>query len=378
MKKICFVTTIPSTLRTFVLDTAIYLHENGLYDITFISNYDEDFKNKLPSYIKYIPIKMKRGISFDGLRVIKDMFKIFKKEKFDLIQYSTPNASLYASIASRISKVKVRLYCQWGIRYVGFTGIRRKIFKLIEKIICNNSTYIEPDSFGNLSFSFQEKLYNQNKSTVIWNGSANGVDLQKFDISKKEHWRDEIRKKYNLNDDIVIGFIGRLDKDKGINELLRAFKNIEKEDIKLMIVGPEDKISGLDSELYEWARNCKNIVFTGRVNDAERYYSTMDIFVLPSYREGFGSVVVEAEAMGVPVIVTNIPGPTDAMIKDKTGFIVEKANIESLQSALQKMIENSEMREKMSSEAIKFATEKFDSQELHKQILIDRKKLLEM
>ena len=378
MKKICFITTISTTLKTFVQETAEYLHKEGGYDITFICNQDEKFKEQLPSYIHYIPVKMKRGIGIDGLKATYELYKIFKKEKFDLVQYSTPNASLYASIAGRLANIKVRLYCQWGIRYVGFSGIKRKIFKVIEKIICNNSTWIEPDSFGNLKFSHEEKLYSKQKSSVIWNGSASGVDLNRFDITKKEIWKETIRKKYNLEKDIVIGFIGRLEKDKGINELFEAFRNLDYQNIKLVIVGPKDKPDTINVELYEWAKNSENVIFTGRVEDVEKYYAAMDIFILPSYREGFGSVVVEAETMGVPVIVTRIPGPTDAMIENETGLVVEKADVKSLQIAIEKMIDDMKMRKNMSERAKEFATENFNSNELHKYILADRERLLNL
>ena len=195
MKKICYITTVSTTIKSFIIDSAKYMHKKGKYDITFMCNPDDKFEVELPEYIHFIPVKMKRGIGFDGLNVIMQLYKIFKKEKFDLIQYSTPNASLYSSIAGKLAKIKVRLYCQWGIRYVGFTGVKREIFKILEKITCKNSTWIEPDSFGNLKFSYKEKLYTDKKSSVIWNGSAGGVNLEKFDITKKEIWRKEIQYK---------------------------------------------------------------------------------------------------------------------------------------------------------------------------------------
>ena len=378
MKKICFITTVSSTIKSFILNTAEYLYENGQYDITFICNYDEELIKCIPSYIHYMPIKMKRGVSLDGIKAIIKFYKIFKKEKFDLIQYSTPNAALYASIAGRLAKVKVRLYCQWGIRYVGFKGIKRQLFKVLEKKVCNNSTWIEPDSFGNLKFSHDENLYTDSNSSVIWNGSANGIDLKRFDINKKQIWNNEIRKKYNLNNNIIIGFIGRLEKDKGINELFEAFRNLNYNNVKLMIVGAEDKRETINGQLYKWAKSCKNIIFTGKVSDVEKYYSTFDIFVLPSYREGFGTVVIEAEAMGVPVIVTNIPGSTDAMIKNETGLIVNKGDSISLQLAIEKLIKNQEMRDEMSENAVKFAREKFENKKLFEFIFKDRERLLKL
>lgn len=376
MKKICFITTISVTLKTFILKTAEYLHKNENYDITFICNPDSEFKEQLPDYIHFIPVEMNRGISTDGIKVIYKLYQIFKKEKFDLIQYSTPNAALYASVAGKLAGIKVRLYCQWGIRYVGFSGLKRKIFKLIEKITCKDSTWIEPDSFGNLKFSHKEKLYSSLKSSVIWNGSANGVDLEKFNIEKKDEWRVEVRKRHNLDEEIVVGFIGRLEKDKGINELLEAYKNIKIPNLELLVVGPEDKTETINKELYEWAKGNENIIFTGKVKDVEKYYSAMDIFVLPSYREGFGSVVVEAEAMGVPVIVTNIPGPLDAMIENKTGLVVEKGNAEDLKDALEKLIKDKITREKFGEEAKLFAKKNFDAKKIYEYILEDRRRLL--
>ena len=126
MKKVCFITTISATLNSFVLDTAQYLHKNGEYDITFICNYDKNFAETLPEYIHFIPISMQRGVNFKGFASIKKFIKIFKENQFDYIQYSTPNASLYASIAAKLAKMPVRLYAQWGIRYVGASGMSRR------------------------------------------------------------------------------------------------------------------------------------------------------------------------------------------------------------------------------------------------------------
>ena len=159
VKKICFITTISGTLRSFVVSTAEYLHQEAGYDITFICDNDETFAASLPSYAHYVPISMKRGISFGGIGAMLKMAKVFRREKFDMVQYSTPNASLYAALASKLAGVPVRLYCQWGMAYVGFHGIKRAVFKSIEKLVCRLSTWIEPDSFGNLKFSHSEGLY---------------------------------------------------------------------------------------------------------------------------------------------------------------------------------------------------------------------------
>lgn len=379
MKKICFITTISATLEAFVVDTAKYLYENGGYDITFICDTDTKFAEGLPDYLNYIPVTMKRGISLSGIGAVFKLLFIFRNEKFDMVQYSTPNASFYASIAAKLAGVPVRLYCQWGIVYVGFTGLKRRIFKAIEKSVCNLSTWIEPDSYGNLNFSWSEGLYNDKKSSVVWNGSASGVNLNKFNIAYKEEWRKEIRSKYAITEDtFVLGFVGRITRDKGVNELYSACRKLFEEQPKsvLILIGDKEMAETINSELYGWSIGENRIIYCGRTNEVEKFFSAMDVFVLPSYREGFGTVVIEAEAMGVPVIVTNIPGPTEAMIPDYTGLVVNKGDDKSLIAAINKTRFDRETLSTMSKNAVTFVKGRFDRDILFEKILQDRKQLL--
>lgn len=377
MKKICFITTIPLTLKTFVLNTAKYLHENTDWDISFICSDENDFGSSLPKYIHYFPIKMERGISIAGVKAMLEMKRIFKREKFDLIQYSTPNASLYASMAGKLAHVPVRLYCQWGLVFVGFQGLKRKIFQMEEKYVCHLSTHIEPDSNSNLNFAHEIGLYSESKGSVIWNGSACGVNLIKFDISKKAEFREKVKNVYNIPDDsFVYGFVGRITRDKGINELLSVYKQIEDENSYLMLVGNEEIYDNMDMELYNWSKNNSHIIYTGETTVVEQYLSAMDCYILPSYREGFGMGVVEAEAMGVPVIVTDIPGPIDAMIDNETGIVVQKADVESLYNAMISIREDKVRYFAMAEKAHDFAVNNFEQKQLFSYILEDRKKLL--
>ncbi len=379
MKKICFITTIPLTLKAFVIKTAEYIHQNTDWDISFICTYEEEFAKSLPEYIHYFPVAMERGISLSGIKAMFEMRKIFRREKFDLIQYSTPNASLYAALAGVLAKVPIRLYCQWGMAYVGFEGLKRKIFKIEEKFVCMMSTWIEPDSNSNLKFAHSEKLYSSRKSSVIGNGSACGVDVNKFDVTMREAYRNEIRKKYGLSEqDFVFGFVGRITRDKGVNELLKAFQRLLDNDsrVYIMMIGNDETDATVDSRLYKWSKNSDRVIYTGFTNVVEQYLAAMDVYVLPSYREGFGMGVVEAEAMGVPVIVTNIPGPTDAMQDGTTGLVVEKKDIAALYEAMKRMTEDDSFRNTCGENAVEFAIHKFEQQQLFEEILKDRKRLL--
>ena len=338
-RKICFVTTISLTMKTFVVETAKYLHEQLGWDITLICSPDDAFAQSLPEYIHYIPVQMNRGMDLSALKSIRQFIKIFKQEKFDLVQYSTPNAACYASIAAKIAKVPVRLYAQWGIRYVGMSGMARKIFRAIEKMVCRNSTVIRAQSPGNMEFAISEGLYKQDKAGVVGYGGTIGVDMEKYDIRQKPAWRDEIRKKYGLTkDDFVFGFSGRVTIDKGCKELLSAFKLLTEQgtNTKLMIVGPVDDNCGIGQDLIDWARNAENVLLTGMVDGRQmcKYYAAMDVLVHPTYREGFGMVLQEAGSLGVPVITTKIPGASEVFEDGVSAMLVNAKDSMALKNGM--------------------------------------------
>ena len=380
MKKICYCTTIPLTINAFILKSAEYIHAHTDWDISMICANDEEFAASLPEYIHYYPIDMKRGVSFDGLRAIREMKKIFKRERFDLVQFSTPNASLYASIAAKSARIPVRLYCQWGMAFAGFTGLKHKLFKSIEKLVCKNATWIEPDSQSNREFAISQGLYTAEKSSVIWNGSACGINLDKFDITHKDEYRKTIRSRYHIPDDaFVYIFVGRVNRDKGINELLEAFRHISaKAPSYLFILGWNEADSTVNAELYQWSLAHERVIYTGETPVVEQFLAASDCYVLPSYREGFGMSVVEAQAMGVPVIVTDIPGPINGMKDGETGIIFKKQDVRALEDAMLLLYRDSDLRERFGSAGYRFVTESFEQERFFGYLLEDRKKLLKL
>ena len=378
MKKICFVTTVYMTYKCFLKQLSQYLYETGEYDISLICNNEEVLKD-VPAFVHYYPVDMKRGVSLSAFSAIKKIERILEKGRFDIVQYSTPNAAFYTSIAAKKKKVPVRLYCQWGIRYMGFEGWKRTIFKYLEKKTCDNSTFIEVESHNIRNFSLEEKLYTNERSCVIWNGSASGVDLKKFDISQKAHWKKKIRTEFKLDDeDVIFAFAGRLTADKGVNELLEAFLNIEKkyQHTKLLMMGGMDNHESLRQELLKKAKKSTNVIFTGNVSNVETYYAASDVFVAPSYREGFGLVVVEAEAMGLPAIVSNVPGQVDAIKENETGLICEVKDSKSLENAMSKLIEDVELRIDLGNKASKYVEENYEQKKLFEYLKMHRDTLI--
>lgn len=365
MKKICFITTVSLTMKAFVLETAKYLHEKGGYDITLICNNDEEFAKNLPEYIKFIPVSMARGIDISVFSSILEFIKIFKREKFDLVQFATPNASLAASIAARICRIPTRLYCQWGIRYVGFNGAPRKIFKLIEKFVCSNATDINAVSPLNKDFAVSEGLYKESKAVVVGRGGTIGVDLANYDITQKSELRNDIRNTYHIpEDDFVFGFAGRVSTDKGCNELFEAFKKLtEKEDtVSLLIAGPIEENCGIDSATLEWVKSSPKVVLTGQIENALmcNYYSAMDVLVHPTYREGFGMVIQEAGAMGCPVITTEIPGASEVLENGKSCLLVKPKDTNSLYEKMLQMCTNPKETQKMGQNAREFVEKYYE------------------
>lgn len=376
MKKICYVVTIPLTIRSFFIPQLKYLAEHG-FDVSVICSDDGKIKEELGDTITYIPVEIPRGISVNGsLKAINELKSVFSREKFDLIQYSTPNASLYASIAAKSVGCKVRNYHLMGFRYLGASGFGRVVLKTIEKISCNNSTHIECVSKSNLEMGIAEGLFDKQKATVVWNGSSGGVDCKRFNYQKREQWRKEIREELGYSeDDFVYGFVGRVTKDKGINELLEAFLNL-KNNTNMLLIGPMEGLDTLEPQLLSSAQESTSVKFHDLVNDVEKYYAAIDVLVLPSYREGFGNVVIEAAAVGTPAIVSNIPGPIDTIDEGKTALTFTVKNVADLSEKM-KTICGMDYRA-MGQNAAAFARNRFDSYVLCEMILKRKTYLLEI
>lgn len=377
MKKICYVTTVPSTLESFVVPVVSQMQTKVDWEFTMISNVDPEFEKLLPDGVRYIPIPMQRGVSLGGIKAMLRMVKVFRKEQFDLVQYSTPNAGLYAAIATWISGVEHRKYHLMGFRFLGFSGLKRHVFMWIEKLACYLSTDIECVSKSNLKLGIELGIFPKEKATVLHYGSSAGVDLTRFDIQRKGAWRRKLRTQFGYNDnDCVFGYVGRITRDKGINEMLAAFDGVKCESKKLFIVGRMEDESSLDAGLMQNARENPDIQFHDEVQEIEKYYAMMDVLLLPSYREGFGNIVIEAQALGVPVIVTDIPGPVDAMERDQTGIVVPVKDVGALCNAMTCLATDKDFREQLGRSGRRLVEERFDQHTLCDIILKDRENLL--
>ena len=360
-------------MEAFVKDLVIYLYEKGDFDITLICSPDKQFSKALPDYLHFVPIEMNRGFDLKAVISIFTITRFLKRNGIDYIQYSTPNAALYASIAATIAKIPVRNYHLMGFRYLGASGLMRVVLKKLEQLTCKLSTQIECVSRSNLELGIAEGIFDRNKVDVIWNGSSAGIDCSKFNLTRRTQLREKTRKElgYDTNN-IVFCFAGRITHDKGINELFEAFTETKNSAYRLLMLGSEEGIETLDQDLLTKARNDNRIVFHPFVSDIVPFYAAIDVLVLPSYREGFGNIIIEAEAMGVPVIVTNIPGPIDAMIPNVTGLTVRKKDSKELLFAMEKLGIDRELRTKMGAAGADFVQKSFDQKKLFEKVLQKR------
>ena len=370
--KVCAITTIHNTMDWFVTEAMRHLQANG-FEVSLMCDMPDDFIRRNSDYARCLPLKMERGIDPIGaIKSIYTMYRIFRREKFDIIQYSTPNAALYASVAGTLAGVKVRIYDQCGIRYVSFSGWRRRLFRFLERFTCSMSTLVRGQSPKNRQFAIDEKLCPEEKIIVLGIGGTIGVDLNEFDLSKKAQWRAEIRSKWNIPvESFVFGYVGRLNVDKGINELVDAFRMLSGGDqqVRLLLVGMDD--DGLTPELKEWAEKSPQVIMTGNVPSSEvcSYMSALDMLVHPTYREGFGKVLQEAMALGIPIITTDVPGPSEVIQAGISGVLVSLRDPERLTLAMTELMRSPEKRKAFGEAGLERARRYFARPVMLKNIL---------
>lgn len=376
--KLCALTTRSMTMRSFWYDTLVFFSQNNI-DVTIICEPDDFYNNLNNTNIHYIPIKIKSGLDspLNIIKKINKLKKIFKKNKFDIVQYASTNMGFYSSIAAKKVNIPVRIFGQWGLRYTGSRGIGRIIYKNIEKIICSNSTHVQGDSPSIENFAICDGVLKKEKCDIIWNGSSTGVDLAKFSPQYCVVNNNIFRKELNINSNcIVFGFIGRINRDKGIIELLKAFDRLNsktQKDIKLIIVGPMEDDSYIKNQMKDFLTKNKNIIAVGMQYNVLKYYSMFDFLVLPSYREGIATVLLEGCSCGLPIISTNILGSTDVVIENFNGFLCSPGLVDSLFETMFRALNISEGDyNRLSKNSRQLMEEKFDHEKLAKKLLDDR------
>lgn len=311
--------------------------------------------------VRCVAVPMQRHIApLQDLKSLWGLIKVFRREKPDMVHSITPKAGLLSMMAAWICQVPVRLHTFTGLVFPTAKGIKRKILMFTDRLTCFCATHIVPEGEGVRSDLIKNKI-TRKPIRVLGHGNVRGIDLRHYDPRLPEVKAEaaKIRKEGIF----TFVFVGRIVGDKGINELVDAFERLRKEipSVRLLLVGKYeadlDPISPAASRIID---TDSNIEAVGQQNDVRPWMAAADALVFPSYREGFPNVVIEAGAMGLPAIVTDINGSREIIIEGENGLIIPPRNADALYAAMKEMVINSALRESMASKARKLVADRYE------------------
>lgn len=343
--KIIRITTVPISLGGLLKGQLKYM--TTYFEVIGIASSDNNLIDKIAQQeeIEVIPVEMTRKITpIQDLIAVWRLYKIFKQQKPEIVHTHTPKAGTLGMIAAFLAGVPIRLHTIAGLPLLETKGNKRKLLNLVEKFTYKFATKIYPNSFGLKEIILKYKFTPASKLKVLGNGSSNGINTKIFNndmFSKQE--KENLKQELGiLESDYVFIFVGRLVKDKGINELVNAFDklNITNKNIKLLLVGTyENDLDPLEETTQKIIENNKAIIVTGWQSDVRPYLCIANVLTFPSYREGFPNVVMQAGAMGLPSIVTNINGCNEIIIDKLNGVIIPVKNETALLKEMRLFLE---------------------------------------
>ena len=376
-KKICFIVSSPLTAKTFLCNHIEALsHYYEVYLVANVTKENNILFNLPLTEIKNIPIQRKISVIQD----IKALFllkKYFKKNKFDAIHSVTPKAGLISMLAGRFGRIKIRIHIFTGQVWHTKTGIMKKILKLMDKCIVWNSTNILVDGYSQREYLIKNNIVKETNSKVLGRGSISGVDTDKF-IPNAQISKD-IREELKISPStIVFMFLGRLNKDKGIFDLVEAFIHLKQqyEDICLLLVGYDEEDVEKKVKI-KYNNQADSIVFYGLTKSPEKMLQVCDVFCLPSYREGFGTSVIEASLLEKAIICSDTYGLRETIIENETGLRHKVTDVESLIFQMKKLIDNEELRCFLGKKGRQYVLNNFSAQIITNEWIMFYKKLFE-
>ncbi|TWO33977.1 glycosyltransferase family 4 protein [Seonamhaeicola sediminis] len=334
-RKLVRITTVPLSLDKLLEDQLRFM--NNHYEVTAISS-DIDYLKKVGEKegVNVFNVELTRKITpIKDLRALFKLIRYLIKTKPFIVHTHTPKAGLIGMLAARIANVPIRLHTVAGLPLLETMGFKRRLLVYIEKLTYSCAKRVYPNSFGLKKIIEDQILSSGLKLKVIGNGSSNGINTDYFNIdSIQNRVLDDLRKRLNITPkDFVYIFVGRIVRDKGINEILESFKVLYEKysNIKLLLVGPfEDELDPIEIESRQIIKDNKNIITTGYKRDVRPYFAISNVLVFPSYREGFPNVVMQAGAMSLPSIVSDINGCNEIITHNVNGSVVKVKNIEEL------------------------------------------------
>ena len=342
--KIIRTSTIPLSLNILLKGQLKFLSD--YFEVIGISSNGEELKEvNIREGVKVEAIEMERGISplKDFVSLIK-MYQQFKREKPTIVHSITPKAGLLTMLAGKFAGVPIRMHTFTGLIFPTRIGMMQKLLIKMDQLLCWAATNIYPEGNGVKSDLINFNITNK-PLKILANGNVNGIDTTFFSRQQiDDHKQEKLKKELNIQpNDFVFIFVGRLVGDKGINELIEAFSKLKTQNSKLLLVGPlESDLDPLQIFTLKEIENNPNIISVGFQKDVRSYFAISDVLTFPSYREGFPNVVLQAGAMEIPSIVSNINGCNEIIIEGKNGAIISVKNVEEILNAMSRISSDKE------------------------------------
>lgn len=379
--RICRVVTVPLTFATLLRDQIRRVVDAG-FELTLVSSPGAQLaevarETAAGSY----GLPMAREASpFADLTALRKLARYLRQERFDLVHSSTPKAGLLVALAGLQARIPIRLHTFTGQPWVELQGPMRWAAMTADRTVGRLDTHLYADSESQRRFLVAQGIVPESRIRVLGDGSIGGVDLRRFN-------RDTLQRESPVNRPalgidhhaIVIAFVGRVTRDKGIRELVTAFNRLasERADIHLLLVGPQEpERDPLPPDTQEEIATNRRIHSVGFTENPERYLAVADLFCLPSYREGFGTVAIEAGAMRLPSVVSRVTGLIDAIVEDETGLMVPPKQVDPLVRALGRLIADPDLRSRMGAAARDRAMRSFDADIVNGLVVSEYKRLL--
>ena len=375
MKKLFRISTIPTSLETLLKGQLKMLSE--YYEVVAVSSPGEKMKVlEEREGVRTVSIPMERRISLvkDFISLLR-LIVLFAKERPDMVHSITPKAGLLSMLAAWITRVPVRMHTFTGLVFPTATGKMQKLLIAMDRLTCFCATHINPEGEG-----VKRDLVNYNITSrplhIIANGNVNGIDLEYFDKTP------EVVEKacsYKKEGTFTFCFVGRMVRDKGINELVHSFLRLYQKDerVRLLLVGPfEKELDPVLPEVEEHILHHPGICYMGYQNDVRPFLVASDALVFPSYREGFPNVVIQAGAMGLPAIVTDINGCNEIVLPDLNGVIIHSKDEQALYESMKYFASHPVEVEKMAANARPLIASRYEQRIVWNALLDEYKSII--
>jgi glycosyltransferase involved in cell wall biosynthesis len=380
VNKLIRITTVPLSLDKLLSGQLHYM--NAFYEVIAVSSEKEYLKKiGIKEQVRTFPIEMSRKITpIQDLIAVVQLYVFLKKERPLIVHSHTPKAGILAMLASKCAGVPIRLHTVAGLPLMEAKGLKRKVLVQVEKLTYFCATMVYPNSKGLYDFIVINNFTSKKKLKVIGKGSSNGINTIYFSPERiSPLQKQSLQLKLGIAPkDFVFVFVGRLVGDKGINEVVIAFRNIAQENpnVKLLLVGMQEQdLDPLETWTQEEIARNTNILFVGYQDDIRPYLGISNALIFASYREGFPNVVLQAGAMGLPSIVTDINGCNEIIKNGKNGIIIPVKNSDAIEKAFSKMSNDTDFFNVLQSNARQMILDRYEQKQNWTAILKEYRKV---